>query len=76
MIAYYALGMHIRALRDRDSADIGKSARCAENRKQHEKHRAMLRALLNRRECSRQKSHIDHWFDEFHEFAFRVNEYA
>ncbi|MFA8309353.1 hypothetical protein [Burkholderia pseudomallei] len=62
--------MHRRALRGRDSADFRLRAGRAENRKQHEKYRAMLRALPNRRECSRQKSHIDHSFNEFDEWAF------
>ncbi|WP_236860816.1 hypothetical protein [Burkholderia sp. MSMB617WGS] len=52
--------MHIRALRGRDSVDIGNRIGRDENRKQREKGRAMLRALPNRRECSRQKSHVDH----------------
>ncbi|MCS3391220.1 hypothetical protein [Burkholderia thailandensis] len=70
MVAYHGFGMHIRALRGRDSLDFRMRIRCAENGKQHEKHRAMLRALPNRRERSRQKSHIDHSFDEFDEWAF------
>ncbi|WP_231748971.1 MULTISPECIES: hypothetical protein [Burkholderia] len=62
--------MHIRALPGRDSIDFRLRIRCAENREQHEKPRAMLRALPNRRECSRQKSHIGHSFGEFDELAF------